>query len=96
MLLLGNPLLVCILQGGSLRVRQTWLRMCYIGALSIPVLLGLITISGVLGETMITDLVLRAAFMFNGRAFISIPECFCVYYWILRGDIFTNIDLEDQ
>ncbi len=52
----GNPIVVRIVQSGSARQRDLWIRMGYLGALIGLVLIGLISAGGVGGETSLNDL----------------------------------------
>ncbi len=55
-LLPANPMVVRIVQGGSRRMRHLWVRMGYLGALIMLVLVGLLSADAFGKDTTITDL----------------------------------------
>jgi len=52
----ANPIVVRIVQGGSRRMRDLWVRMGYVGALIILVLFGLLSVEGLGSSATLTDL----------------------------------------
>lgn len=64
-LLPGNPMVVRVVQGGSQRPRHLWVRMGYLGALIVMVIMGLLS-GGGLGEQMsLSDLAKAGAQVFG-------------------------------
>ncbi len=61
----ANPIVVRIVQGGSQRARDFWVRMGYLGALIMLVLIGLLGGEGMGSEATITDLAKAGAKLFN-------------------------------
>lgn len=52
----ANPIVMRIVQGGSRRMRDLWVRMGYLGALIILVLVGLLSVEGLGSTATLTDL----------------------------------------
>ena len=52
----GNPMVVRIVQGGSVRLRDFWIRMGYLGSLIALVLIGLLVGGGFGGPMDLTEL----------------------------------------
>lgn len=63
-LLPGNPMVVRIVESGSRRTRHLWVRMGYLGALILLVLIGLLSGAGVGGETSLTELAKSGTWVF--------------------------------
>ncbi len=63
-LLPANPIVVRVVQGGSRRTRHLWVRMSYLGALILLVLIGLITGGGLGGEVSLNELAKSGAKLF--------------------------------
>ncbi len=64
-LVAGNPMVVRIVQGGSQRPRHLWVRMGYLGALILLMLIGLLSPgSGLGGEMSLTDLAKSGTWVF--------------------------------
>jgi len=61
----GNPMVVRIVQGGSQRTQHLWVRMGYLGALVLLMLIGLLRSgSGIGGEMSLTDLAKSGTWVF--------------------------------
>lgn len=65
----GNPVVVRIVQGGSMRQRDLWIRMGYLGALIGLILIGLIYGGGVGGETGLNELAKSGTWVFTFIAY---------------------------
>lgn len=63
-LLPGNPMVIRIVEGGSRRTRHLWVRMGYLGALIVLVLIGLLSGGGLGGEVSLTDLAKAGSSLF--------------------------------
>jgi ABC-type transport system involved in multi-copper enzyme maturation permease subunit len=64
-LLPGNPMVVRIVQGGSRQARHLWVRMGYLGALILLMLIGLLSGGGMGGEVSLTALAKSGAWVFT-------------------------------
>lgn len=68
-LLPGNPIVVRVVQGGSRRTQHLWVRMAYLGALIVLVLIGLMSGGGLGGEVSLNQLAKAGANLFALVAF---------------------------
>src|SRR5947207_647895 len=68
-LLPANPIAVRIVQGGSRRMRDLWVRMGYLGVLTALVVLTLLSGGGVSGSMSLGDLAKSGAFLFTVIAY---------------------------
>lgn len=64
-LLPANPIMVRVIQGGSNRLRHFWVRIGYLGALILLVLIGLMSGGGLGGEVSMTELAKSGAQVFT-------------------------------
>ncbi len=71
----GNPMAVRIVQGGSRRLRDLWLRMAYLGALVVLVLIGLLAGGGMGQDKSLADLAKAGTYVF---AFIAYGQVILV------------------
>jgi len=65
----GNPMAVRIVQGSSRRLRDLWLRMGYLGALVVLVLIGLLAGGGMGQDKSLSDLAKAGTFVFGFIAY---------------------------
>ena len=65
----GNPMVVRIIKGGSVRLRDLWIRMGYLGALIFLVFVGLIAGEGLTPNVSLADLAKSGASIFTVIAF---------------------------
>lgn len=63
-LMVANPMLVRIVQGGSRRPRHLWVRMGYLGGLIALVLVGLLSAGGFTGRVHLTELAMAGTTVF--------------------------------
>jgi len=68
-LLPGNPMVVRIVQGGSRRLRDLWLRMGYLGGMIALVLVGLLAGGGMGQDKSLADLAKAGTFVFSFIAY---------------------------
>jgi ABC-type transport system involved in multi-copper enzyme maturation permease subunit len=69
LLLPANPIVVRVVQGSSRRTRHLWVRMGYLGALTVLVMFGLMTGGGLAGEVSLNDLAKSGARLFATVAY---------------------------
>lgn len=65
----GNPMVVRIVQGGSRRLRDLWLRMGYLGGMIALVLIGLLAGGGMGADKSLADLARAGTYVFSFIAF---------------------------